>query len=85
MAATRSNSSQKTGRLQALLNAHRKLNEDLDLNLSAGGETQRGMGGTRLTSTTSGGFQSYGYLRFPTRKMLPRLIQTTAENILKAG
>ena len=51
------NSGQKNGRLQALLNAHKKLNEDLDLSLSAGGETQRGLGGSRLMSTTSGGFK----------------------------
>lgn len=51
------NSSQKTGRLQGLLTANRKLGENLDLSITAGGETQRGLGGTQLKSSTSGGFK----------------------------
>ena len=51
------NSSQKSGRLQGLLSANKKLSNDLDLSISAGGETQRGLGGTRLKSSTSGGFK----------------------------
>ena len=51
------NSSQKTGRIQALLSATKKINEDLDLSVSAGGETQRGLGGSQLSSSTSGGFK----------------------------
>ncbi|MES2645896.1 MAG: SusC/RagA family TonB-linked outer membrane protein [Bacteroidota bacterium] len=51
------NSSQKNGRLQGLLNAHKKFGEDFDLSASAGGETQRGLGGSQLSSTTSGGFR----------------------------
>ncbi len=51
------NSSQKTGRLQALLSATKKLSDDLELSLTAGGETQRGLGGSQLSSSTSGGFK----------------------------
>jgi len=51
------NSSQKTGRLQALLTATKKIREDLDFSLSIGGETQRGLGGSQLSSQTNGGFK----------------------------
>jgi len=50
-------SSQKNGRLQAVLSATKKLGEDFDLSLSAGGETQRGLGGNRLKASTAGGFK----------------------------
>ena len=51
-------SNQKTGRLQGLLSATRKINDDFDLSFSAGGETQRGLGGTQMQSSTSGGFKN---------------------------
>jgi iron complex outermembrane receptor protein len=51
-------SNQKTGRLQALLSATKKLSNDLDLSFSAGGETQRGLGGSQLKALTSGGFKN---------------------------
>ncbi len=51
-------SNQKTGRLQALLSATKKLSNDLDLSFSAGGETQRGLGGSQLKASTSGGFKN---------------------------
>ncbi len=50
-------SSQKTGRLQALLSATKHLSNDFDISASAGGETQRGLGGTRLQASTNGGFK----------------------------
>ncbi|MFT3933350.1 MAG: SusC/RagA family TonB-linked outer membrane protein [Chitinophagaceae bacterium] len=51
------NSSQKTGRIQALLTATRKINDKLDFGFTIGGETQRGLGGSQLSSSTSGGFK----------------------------
>ncbi|MEO5889803.1 MAG: SusC/RagA family TonB-linked outer membrane protein [Ferruginibacter sp.] len=51
-------SNQKTGRLQGVLSANRKLTSDLDLSFSAGGETQRGLGGSQLQASTSGGFKN---------------------------
>jgi len=51
-------SNQKTGRLQALLSASKKLNTDFELSASAGGETQRGLGGSQLSSSTAGGFKN---------------------------
>ena len=51
------NSSQKTGRVQALLSAVKKLSDNLELSVSAGGETQRGLGGSQLSSSTNGGFK----------------------------
>ncbi len=37
--------------------ATRKLGTDFDLSVSAGGETQRGLGGNQLKASTSGGFK----------------------------
>jgi len=51
------NSSQKTARIQALLTATRKINDNLDYSVSIGGETQRGLGGSQLSSSTNGGFK----------------------------
>ena len=51
-------SSQKSGRIQALLSANKKLGSDLELSVSAGGETQRGLGGSQLKASTSGGFKN---------------------------
>ncbi|MEO6232418.1 MAG: SusC/RagA family TonB-linked outer membrane protein [Ferruginibacter sp.] len=51
-------SNQKTGRLQALLSASKKLNTDFEVSASAGGETQRGLGGSQLKASTSGGFKN---------------------------
>jgi len=51
------NSSQKTGRIQALLSATKSITQDLEFSLSAGGETQRGLGGSQLSNSTSGGFK----------------------------
>lgn len=51
-------SNQKNGRLQALLSATKKLGSDFDLSFSAGGETQRGLGGSQLKSSTNGGFKN---------------------------
>ncbi len=51
------NSSQKTGRIQALLSATKKISEDLEFSVSAGGETQRGLGGSQLSNSTAGGFK----------------------------
>jgi iron complex outermembrane receptor protein len=51
-------SNQKAGRLQALLSANKKISNDLELSISGGGETQRGLGGTQLRSSTSGGFKN---------------------------
>ena len=50
-------SGQKSGRMQALLSATKALNDDFDLSVSAGGETQRGLGGSRLRASTDGGFK----------------------------
>ena len=52
------NSEQKTGRLQALLSANRQITNDIEVSLSAGGETQRGLGGTQLSASTNGGFKN---------------------------
>ncbi len=51
-------SNQKNGRLQALLSANKKINKDFELSFSAGGETQRGLGGSQLKASTSGGFKN---------------------------
>ena len=51
-------SNRKTGRLQALLSASKKLNTDFEVSASAGGETQRGLGGSQLSSATVGGFKN---------------------------
>ncbi|MES2892711.1 MAG: SusC/RagA family TonB-linked outer membrane protein [Bacteroidota bacterium] len=51
-------SNRKDGRLQALLSANRKLGNDLELSISGGGETQRGLGGSQLRSSTNGGFKN---------------------------
>ncbi|HKO78895.1 MAG TPA: SusC/RagA family TonB-linked outer membrane protein [Chitinophagaceae bacterium] len=52
------NSEQKNGRLQALLSANKQITNDIEVSLSAGGETQRGLGGTQLSASTSGGFKN---------------------------
>lgn len=51
------NSNQKNGRLQALLSANKDFGKDLSLSASLGGETQRGLGGSQLSTSTSGGFK----------------------------
>lgn len=52
------NSEQKSGRLQALLSANKLITDDIEVSLSAGGETQRGLGGTQLSASTNGGFKN---------------------------
>ncbi len=52
------NSSRKDGRLQTLLSATKKLNTDFELSASAGGETQRGLGGSQMRASTTGGFKN---------------------------
>ncbi|MDB5276213.1 SusC/RagA family TonB-linked outer membrane protein [Ferruginibacter paludis] len=51
-------SNRKDARLQALLTATRKITNNLEFSLSAGGETQRGLGGTQLSANTNGGFKN---------------------------
>lgn len=51
-------SNQKNGRLQALLSANRKITSDLELSVSAGGETQRGLGGSQVRVSTKDGFKN---------------------------
>ena len=48
----------KNTRFQGLLTANRKLSEDFVLNVSAGGETNRQLGGNITDSKTSGGLQT---------------------------
>ncbi len=50
-------SGQKSGRIQTLLSATKTINEDFDFSATVGGESQRGLGGTRLRASTSGGFK----------------------------
>jgi iron complex outermembrane receptor protein len=50
-------SNNKYGRLQGLLNANRKINNDLEASLSVGGETNRGLGGNWTRANTEGGFK----------------------------
>ncbi len=51
-------SNQKNGRLQALFSGSKKLTKDFELSLSAGGETQRGLGGSQLRASTKDGFKN---------------------------
>ncbi len=50
-------SNSKNARIQALLTASRKAGENIDYNVTIGGETQRGLGGRQQTSSTSGGLR----------------------------
>ncbi len=50
-------SASKTARMQALLSGNKKLNEDFDLSVSVGGETQRALGGKQSNARTDGGFK----------------------------
>jgi iron complex outermembrane recepter protein len=50
-------SNNKYGRLQALANATRTFGQDFDLNVSIGGETNRGLGGSQMNANTQGGFK----------------------------
>jgi len=50
-------SNSQNARVQALLTAARKAGEDIDYNVTVGGETQRGLGGRQQSSSTSGGLR----------------------------
>ena len=50
-------SNSKNARIQALLTASRKAGENIDYNVTVGGETQRGLGGRQQSSSTSGGLR----------------------------
>lgn len=71
------NSNQKTGRLQALLSANRKISNDLELSLSGGGETQRGLSGSQLYSQTVGGFKNPDIFALSNSKNAAEIITST--------
>jgi len=48
---------QRDLRIQTLLTANRKIGENFDYSITVGGETQRGLGGTQLTSNSNGGLR----------------------------
>ena len=50
-------SNSKDARIQALLTASRKAGENIDYNVTVGGETQRGLGGRQQSSQTNGGLR----------------------------
>lgn len=50
-------SNSKNARLQALLTASRRAGENIDYNITVGGETQRGLGGRQQSSVTNGGLR----------------------------
>jgi iron complex outermembrane receptor protein len=50
-------SNSRDARIQGLLTARRKAGENIEYNVTIGGETQRGLGGRQQTSSTSGGLR----------------------------